>query len=375
MPIRQADAPNQCSSANKSVYELLRHWHSSIALRVLRSLSHCLQLIRHSSRQLPVSFMPLHSFRPSFRFITPRSQLCYLLQGMASRPTHKNKAQRQCTCLFANPPYNTHWVPFRFTTSSIHFSRIQSTRCPQFGVPCVPATAAGWSWFLNPGTRLDANQKTTPNPCILSSCLPPFHGSVATTVAGARSHFRSFLPPVASYRHASAANASRRTSVPPGYASFGRRRYYLLPTHNDNFHLSSKTKIMCKVSDKLKLCTCNAEEISLADSYWVLKRYNPDNQVTIMGEVIMPYTLEKSIDDYNVATLLSSLNTGNCFDIPMSLHDKDILELHLILPRNAIGSFINYTFIYSKGHWEHTEYNPFIHPYDEWQEGCIKDPF
>ena len=39
-----------------------------------------------------------------------------------------------------------------------------------------PATAAGLSWFLNPGTGLEANQKTTPNPCILSSCQPPFHG-------------------------------------------------------------------------------------------------------------------------------------------------------------------------------------------------------
>ncbi len=54
----------------------------------LRSLSHCLQLIRHSSRQLLVSFMTLHSFRPSFRSITPRSQLTNLLQDMAHLATH-----------------------------------------------------------------------------------------------------------------------------------------------------------------------------------------------------------------------------------------------------------------------------------------------
>jgi len=32
--------------------------------------------------------------------------------------------------LFCKPPYNTHRVSFHFTTSCIHFSSIQSTRCP-----------------------------------------------------------------------------------------------------------------------------------------------------------------------------------------------------------------------------------------------------
>ena len=56
MPIRQADAPNHCSIANKAVYEtcmvlakLTMPFGCSAALC---SLSHCLQLIRHSSRQL-----------------------------------------------------------------------------------------------------------------------------------------------------------------------------------------------------------------------------------------------------------------------------------------------------------------------------------
>lgn len=30
---------------------------------------------------------------------------------------------------FASQRYNTHWVPFRFTSSFIHFSSVQSTRC------------------------------------------------------------------------------------------------------------------------------------------------------------------------------------------------------------------------------------------------------
>jgi len=60
-------------------------------------------------------------------------------------------------------------------------------------VPCLPAPAAGLSWFLTHTQRLDGNQKHTPNPCILSSCQAPFHGFLATTGAGTRSHRRSFL--------------------------------------------------------------------------------------------------------------------------------------------------------------------------------------
>ena len=52
---------------------------------------------------------------------------------------------------FASQCYNTHWVPFRFTTSFIHFSSVQSTRCqiillagyPHFG--CVHLATANCS--------------------------------------------------------------------------------------------------------------------------------------------------------------------------------------------------------------------------------------
>lgn len=56
MPIRQADAPNHCSIANKAVYEtcmvLAKLTMPFGCFATLRSLSHYLQLIRHSSRQL-----------------------------------------------------------------------------------------------------------------------------------------------------------------------------------------------------------------------------------------------------------------------------------------------------------------------------------
>ena len=63
------------------------------------------------SWQLLVSFMPLHSFRPPLLFITPRSQLNSLLQGMAHLPNAQGYTQ--CSHTFAQgQPYKTHRVPF-----------------------------------------------------------------------------------------------------------------------------------------------------------------------------------------------------------------------------------------------------------------------
>ena len=95
----------------------------------LRSLSCCLQflLIPHGS------YCVLHatSFISSFVTLHFTSfAAMYLLQGRASLlPWHKSM-HMECTSLSASQPYNTHRVPFRCTTSYIHFSSVQSTRCP-----------------------------------------------------------------------------------------------------------------------------------------------------------------------------------------------------------------------------------------------------
>ncbi len=63
------------------------------------------------------------------------------------------------------------------------------------------------------------------------SCLPPSALS-ASTVAGARSRIRSFLPPapLLSARRAPALRCGQVCHS--DYSSFGRGRYYLFPKHN-----------------------------------------------------------------------------------------------------------------------------------------------
>ena len=101
----------------------------------LRSLSCRLQFLRLRSGSSCVlhatsfisSFVPLHYTS----FVAKPFASCWASQAR-HKATHKGMYQP-----FASQRYNTHRVSFRFTTSSIHFSSVQSTRCPLFF--CSPA--------------------------------------------------------------------------------------------------------------------------------------------------------------------------------------------------------------------------------------------
>jgi len=126
---------------------------------------------------------------------------------------------------FASQPYNTHWVPFRYTTSYIHFSSVQSTRCPLFGSPCVPISAAFTLRMLIAHVVPPFRKASLRFTCIVQPPSYPdgkftaaasYGGSIVVSplarlllhwpakglplyccpLMGARRHFRSFLPPV-----------------------------------------------------------------------------------------------------------------------------------------------------------------------------------
>ena len=91
--------------------------------------------------------------------------------------------------------------------------------------------------FLSQGKK--TRQALASHCCCLS---PAGAGCPFSTVAGARSRFRSSLPPAPSFG-THAAHASLRTSVPQTIASFGRRRYYLHPRSVSSFIFISSKEI------------------------------------------------------------------------------------------------------------------------------------
>jgi len=139
---------------------------------------------------------------------------------------------------------------------------------------------------------------------------------------------------------------------------------------------------MCKVSDKLKLCTCKTTNVEDLKHYWILYKY-ADIGVYRMGDYIMPEPIAEKEDRYNINTLQALLNEGNCFDFEIELEENDRLEFHFSCTQNsnsmipaAKGYYFTYTFSYKSGKWtEEEEFDPFHNNLDEKLFGKIVKPF
>lgn len=84
---------------------------------------------------------------------------------------------------------------------------------------------------------------------------------------------------------------------------------------------------MCIPSKQIKLCTCTRKSIKKLPHYWLLKRYNENKDLRIIGEAILPELHE----DYyiTVQSLLQRLNESDVFDRKIDFIDKDRLEIVL----------------------------------------------
>ena len=139
---------------------------------------------------------------------------------------------------------------------------------------------------------------------------------------------------------------------------------------------------MCKISDKLKLCTCKTKDVKRLKHYWILKRHNGQNNC-IIGEVILPANIGKQADKINEKIILEMLNGGNCFDVELQLQENDILELHFTFnadPEKYLnlpwyGNYLVYAFIFQKDSWQKTYFYPFGVNLYEVQKGKIVNPF
>lgn len=84
---------------------------------------------------------------------------------------------------------------------------------------------------------------------------------------------------------------------------------------------------MCKVSPRLKLCTCDARDVTRLANYWVLHRFNASKQNRIIGRVAMPDAIDARAEAYNRATLRRRLNEPDAFDVDLNPQVGDRLQL------------------------------------------------
>jgi hypothetical protein len=138
---------------------------------------------------------------------------------------------------------------------------------------------------------------------------------------------------------------------------------------------------MCKISDKLKLCTCRTENVQSLKHYWVLNRHEALDSY-VLGSIIPPADIEEQVEKYNLNTLRKLLNDGNCFDVKLDHQENDILELHFTCQQKLdtenqlsdSGNYIVYAFKFTNGKWRKTKYDPFGNNLTTVQGGKILTP-
>lgn len=133
---------------------------------------------------------------------------------------------------------------------------------------------------------------------------------------------------------------------------------------------------MCKVSDKLKLCSCKTEDVQTLKHYWVLKRPFKTEDY-LLGSIVPPADIGEELEKYNIITLQKILNEGNSFDVELQHEEKDILELHFTVKSNdsSWGNYLVYAFVFRKGKWKPTEYDHFGNGLSEVRGGKVLKPF
>jgi hypothetical protein len=84
---------------------------------------------------------------------------------------------------------------------------------------------------------------------------------------------------------------------------------------------------MCKVSNKVKFCTCEGRTYKNLEHYWVLHRYDESKTMAYVGETLLPHGLNTPNYNINTATFLARLNETDAFDRLIAFEDNDQLEI------------------------------------------------
>lgn len=133
---------------------------------------------------------------------------------------------------------------------------------------------------------------------------------------------------------------------------------------------------MCKVSDKIKFCTCLDDTIDIEElnHYWVLHRYNKDKNLSVMGMPVFPNDLNP-LFEINAEIVLHNLNTPEAFDKEIELKRGDRLEA--VVCSNTAGNDdrFYYNFKYTGKIWKSiaVDYFDIMSRFDELNMGEIQE--
>lgn len=130
---------------------------------------------------------------------------------------------------------------------------------------------------------------------------------------------------------------------------------------------------MCRISDKLKLCTCITDFGSLKH-YWVFHRFSKDKNDMVIGLVLFPTFIDPEVEKYNEKILERLLNEKNPFDIDIAPCEKDRLVISIRIGPDKFER-IHYGFEFKRNKWKKIGYDPFewMWHHDKMKSGKIKN--
>ena len=133
---------------------------------------------------------------------------------------------------------------------------------------------------------------------------------------------------------------------------------------------------MCKVTNTLKLCTCN-KPAETQRNYWTYNRVVEGKEQMIVGEYHLPSELELSISINNKKQISKMLNKGNCFDFEIQPIEDDHLYIHFNTENDDEGysDGVYYSFRFKNGKWNSFETEPLMDYvyHDRYKEGVVKN--
>jgi hypothetical protein len=131
---------------------------------------------------------------------------------------------------------------------------------------------------------------------------------------------------------------------------------------------------MCQISESLKLCTCDKEELESSKNTWVLSRAKPEadrEDDVIVGLYLPPRALHSQTEEINVLKLGQMINSGSCFDTPITIRDGDELTFYIESSKQRDEQLI-YCFRFFHHIWLNVPFYPFGSRRNVEAEGCLK---
>ena len=109
---------------------------------------------------------------------------------------------------------------------------------------------------------------------------------------------------------------------------------------------------MCTLSNKIKFCTCDTEDVEQLKHYWKLyQKVQRNEYLTVLGIAICPTSMRDNNYEQNNITLENRLNELDAFDFETSFNNGDVIEIVIQCGDSHLTTY-EYTYKFKNKKWK-----------------------